>query len=37
VVQIEVTSTFLVGVELTYSDDTNGEETGIEFNLEYFW
>jgi len=36
-VEVEVTPTFLVGVELSYSDDTNGEETGVGFNFEYLW
>lgn len=36
-VEVEITPTFLVGVELSYSDDTNGEETGAGFNFEYLW
>jgi len=36
-VEVEVTPTFLIGMELSYSDDTNGEETGVGFNLEYLW
>jgi len=36
-VEVEVTPTFLVGMELSYSDDTNGEEIGVGFNLEYLW
>ncbi|UUV20081.1 hypothetical protein NRK67_17285 (plasmid) [Fusobacteria bacterium ZRK30] len=36
-VEVEVTPVFLVGGGVSYSDDSNGEETGVGFNLEYLW
>jgi len=36
-VEVEVTPVFLVGGGISYSDDSNGEETGVGFNFEYLW
>ncbi|WP_028855743.1 autotransporter outer membrane beta-barrel domain-containing protein [Psychrilyobacter atlanticus] len=36
-IEVEITPVFLVGGGVTYSDDSNGEETGIGFNFEYLW
>ena len=36
-VEVEVTPVFLVGGGVSYSDDSNGDETGVGFNFEYLW
>lgn len=36
-VEVEVTPVFMVGGGVNYSDDSNGDETGVGFNFEYLW